>query len=284
MDKKKKKRSRKIIHEEIDKIEMFSSQEEWVDFLTTKGNNHRHYYHYTTINTLKAILASGHWKLKRADLSNDSNECPVYNTSFTTSSLSSMGMWGMYSKLSSTDDIGVRIDIPKKTFKGIFSKNATWYTRNSEGIFQPFAKATPQITDVAYWHFGKTKNSSLAIYKSYQLPGPALNFHFSKDQQLPPQFKNAIWRKEEEVRVFYDFSNFCNVHDSLYVKIKPEHFKNMKFRISPAISNYKNIPFLQSQDNEEDCLQFIVNEILEKKLDIEQFTLPTQYEKWQSNF
>ena len=212
-DIKKSKRSRDIIQEEVDKILMFSSEDEWINFLTNKGNNHHHYYHYTTLKTLKKILTSNSRKLKRADLSNDPNERPVFNTSFTTSSLSSMGMWGMYSKLLSQEDIGIRINIPKKTFKEIFSTNTILYNKDSQENFQEFAKATPQITDVAYWHFGKNKNSSLLIYRNYQIPGSALHFHFSKNNKLPPQFKTAIWRKEEVVRVFYDFSQIINPHD-----------------------------------------------------------------------
>ena len=110
-------RERERIQQEVDKILAFSSQKEWSNFLKTKGIAHKHYYHYTTLGALNAILKSSHWRMSRVDLSNDPLENPVHSTSFTTSCLSSMGMWNMYSKLSSTDDIGVRIGIPQQTFK-----------------------------------------------------------------------------------------------------------------------------------------------------------------------
>lgn len=273
-------RERERIQKEIDEIIAFTSEKAWTDFLQKKGNAHNYYYHYTTLGTLKAILENETWKFKQANCSNDPLEQPIHSTSFTTSVLSSMGMWEMYSGLSSKDDIGVRICIPRATFKEIFSGDVTWYSKDSEGNYREFCKYAPTITDMAYWHFGKDKNSSLAIYRNYQLAGAALHFWFQQEDKLPPCFKSAIWRKEEEVRVFGDFSHQTDIPEDLYLKIKPEQLKNMYFRLSPAIKNYKSFGLLPQMETLKDILYFIVKEILGGKLDIGQFTLPTEYEQW----
>ena len=274
-------RERERIQQEVDKIVAFSSQKEWSDFLKTKGIAHKHYYHYTTLGALNAILKSSHWQMSRVDLSNDPLENPIHSTSFTTSSLSSMGMWNMYSKLSTTDDIGVRIGIPRQTFKEIFSGNKIWYRRDSEMIFHEFCTAEPEIFDMAYWHFGKSNETSLAIYRNYQLAGRALKFWFKKGDKLPPYFKSAIWRKEEEVRVCCDFTKQKDVPEKLYLKIKPEYFKQMDIRLSPAITDSNTLKTVLKNEIFQDQLYSIVTKILAGKLEITKIQLPGEYEQWQ---
>ena len=275
-------RERERIQQEVDKILAFSSQKEWSNFLKTKGIAHKHYYHYTTLGTLNAILKSSHWQMSRVDLSNDPLENPVHSTSFTTSCLSSMGMWNMYSKLSSADDIGVRIGIPQQTFKEIFSGNKTWYSRDCEGIFHEFCTTEPEIFDMAYWHFGKSNETSVAIYRNYQLPGRALNFWFKEGDKLPSCFKSAIWRKEEEVRVCCDFTKQKNVPEKLYLKIRPEHFKQMDIRLSPAVTDSQVLKAVCKNEKFQDQLYSFVTKILGGKLEITQIQLPGEYEQWQN--
>ena len=280
-----KKRARDHIQEEVDRIRAFSSAEDWADFLGKKGRGHHVYYHYTTLGTLKAMLESSSWKFKRADLSNDPLESPVHSTSFTSSSLSSMGMWEMYSRLSkgcSLADLGVRIGIEKATFNKIFAGNAVWYKMDVQGVFHEFRKATPDVSDMAYWHFGKTQESSLAIYRNYQLAGGALHFHFKDGEKLPPCFKTGIWRKEEEVRVYHDFSSLTDVPEDLYLKIKPEHFGKMSFRLSPAVGDPCVLQKLFQSEVSLETLLFFVSRILAGKLSVSQFHLPNEYEQWRS--
>ena len=274
-------RHRDLIQKEVDKILAFSSETDWMKFLEAKGRGHRMYYHYTTLKTLKAILETSSWKLKRADFSNDPLECPVHNISFTSGLLSSMEMWEMYSCLSSAEDIGVRIGIPDSVFKDIFGKDAVWYSRDSEGMFHEFSKKVPKITDMAYWHFGKDDGSSLAIYRNYRFPGKSLHFHFPKGKQLPPYFKTAIWRNEEEVRVFCDFSEEKNIPDSLYIKIKPEHFNSMTFRLSPSVTDHIKLKNLFQTNTVQEEFWFFLSRILCGKLSIQQFKMPNEYEQYQ---
>lgn len=191
-------------------------------------------------------------------------------------------MWNMYSKLSSADDIGVRIGIPQQTFKEIFSGNKIWYIRDSEKIFHEFCTAEPEIFDMAYWHFGKSNETSLAIYRNYQLAGRALNFWFKEGDKLPSYFKNAIWRKEEEVRVCGDFTKQENVPEKLYLKIKPEYFKQMDIRLSPAITDSNALKAVLKNEYLQDQLCSVVAKILAGKLDFAQIQLPYKYEQWQN--
>lgn len=276
-------RERERIQREIDKILAFTTEKQWAEFLKKKGNAHKHYYHYTTLRTLAAILESSHWKMSRVDLSNDPLENPVHSASFTTSCLSSMGMWNMYSQLSSKDDIGVRIGIPRETFKEIFSGNIVWYSRDSEGIFHEFCTAEPEIFDMAYWHFGQSNETSLAIYRNYQLAGRALHFWFKKEVPLPSCFKTAIWRKEEEVRVCCDFTNLKDVPEKLYLKIRPEHFKQMDIRLSPAVTNARTLKAVLQKEQFQNQLYSVLAKILAGTLNISQFQLPGEFEKWHSN-
>ncbi len=281
-------RERDRIQREVNKLLAFSTAEDWGDFLRKKGEGHKFYYHYTTLKTLKAIFTSSAWKLKRADLSNDPLENPVHNTSFVSRSLSSMGMWEMYSKLSADDDIGVRIGIPQKEFREIFAADSVFYAMDPNGNLQPFGSNTPVICDMAYWHFGKDTGSSLAFYRNYEFPGNALSFHFENEDQmqqigkkLPPFFKTAVWRKEDEVRVYADFSNERNVPDELFVKIKPEHFKKMSFRLSPAVKNSKKMAEILKKQEMAEVLFFLMFKLLCNELKVSQFQIPNQYEAWQ---
>ena len=226
------KRARDRIQEEVDQILKFKCEKDWGDFLRKKGEAHTFYYHYTTLKTLKAI--------------------------FTISA-----------KLSADDDIGVRIGIPKEVFREIFAEDSVFYTMDPNGNLQPFGSNTPEICDMAYWHFGKDTGSSLAFYRNYEFPGNALNFHFENEDQmqqigkkLPPFFKTAIWRKEDEVRVYADFSNGRNVPDELFVKIKPEHFKEMSFRLSPAVKNSKKMAEILKKQEMTEVLFFLMFKLL----------------------
>ena len=282
------KRARDRIQEEVDKLLAFSTVEDWGDFLRKKGEGHRFYYHYTTLKTLKAIFISSAWKLKRADLSNDPLENPVHNTSFVDGALSSMGMWEMYSKLSANDDIGVRIGIPKKVFREIFAADSVFYTMDPNGNLQPFGRNTPVICDMAYWHFGKDTGSSLVFYRNYKIPFNAFHLPAETEEQmqllgekLPPFFKTAIWRNEKEVRVYADFSNERNVPDELFVKVKPEHFKEMSFRLSPAVKDSKKMAEILKKQEMTEVLFFLMFKLFCNELDVSQFQMPNQYEAWQ---
>ena len=283
-------RTREKIQKEIDNILAFSSIGEWGDFLKKKGEGHKYYYHYTTLKTLKAILTSSAWKLKRADLSNDPLENPVHSTSFVSSSLSSMGMWEMYSKLSTDDDIGVRIGIPAKEFKEIFASDSVFYAMDQNGNLQPIGKNTPIISDMAYWHFGREKGHSLAFYRNYEISDNALHFHFNEDEmlqkgnKLPPFFKTSIWRKEDEVRVFADFSNEKNVPDELFVKIKPEHFQQMTFRLSPSVTDSKKMSKILKSEGMAEPLFFLILKLFNNELKMEQFQMPNEHEQWQDHW
>ena len=84
------------IQKEVRRLLSFENLEQWEETLWKNGGSHKMYYHYTTLEALSKMLSSASWKMTKADKINDNYEAPVYVISFTTSSLSSTGMWKQY--------------------------------------------------------------------------------------------------------------------------------------------------------------------------------------------
>ena len=238
----------------------FRDLEEWQDYLEESGASHTHYYHYTTMGALQSILKQGRWKLKFAPASNDNTEAKVHAASFTTSFLSSMGMWSQYSHwppehgLDGTTGIGVRIGIPAAVFKQIFGK-ATQLLADSgkkPGQSVPFGKPCDiHVTDVAYWYFGANPDatSDMLYYRSFEFPFNALGIYdddtaekrFSKvawrrpdpEKPLPPCFKRSIWRSEREVRAYCTLPP--NAPAEVFVPITRKQFGEMTIYLAPHI-------------------------------------------------
>ncbi len=273
-------RTRDKIQKEVDKILDFKTCDDWKEFLKNKGERHKIYYHYTTLTALWNILKSSSWMLRIANCSNDPSELSVHNSSFTTSSISSMGMWHMYSKLYSDKEIGVRIGIPAATFKKIFTPTVTLYQKDLSETMKEYCKTPLEIFDMAYWHFGKENKTDIAIYQNYELVGPRLKFHFSKGQKLPPYFKSAIWRSEKEVRVCCDLSQNGDNTD-VFVKIEPELFKTMSFRLSPGNEKHENIQQFFKANSSLEAVRYLDAKISSNELTYEQFQMPNEYEQWQ---
>lgn len=86
------------IQKEVRTLLSFEKLEQWEETLQENGGRHQMYYHYTTLEALGKILDSGFWKMTKANTINDRYEAPVHAVSFTTSSLSSTGMWKQYAR------------------------------------------------------------------------------------------------------------------------------------------------------------------------------------------
>ena len=298
------------IQKEIRTLLSFRGIEEWENYLHDKGMAHNKFYHYTSLKTLKQILVSSRWRLRRADTSNDSKERPVHNASFTVGQLSSMGMWKQYS--GAPDDIGVRIGIPKKTFFEIFTAGKV-DKKNADDSYDSIpVVSNVTITDVAYWYFGTSGDGDkdVVFYKGYTLPFNAFGTYApgtlektarnsrgiwerpDPTRKLPPCFKDAIWRSEEETRVVYYFHDLdgvsahgntpCDIPDDVYVKIKPEHFRNMDFRLAPGIAPDK-VAFGVSKNSglTELLVRFGLEVLIGDKIRAEQFHLASEQENYQ---
>ena len=80
---------------------------------------------------------------------------------------------------------------------------------------------------------------------------------------------------------YADFSNERNVPDELFVKIKPEHFKEMSFRLSPAVKNSKKMAEILKKQEMAEVLFSLMFKLLCNELKVSQFQIPNQYEAWQ---
>ena len=280
------------IQKEVRELLSLTSIQEWEKELAVRGSRHTKYYHYTTLGVLKEIMASGHWRLNRLDAGNDPFEEKVHGTSFTTSSLSSMGMWYWYSKMREKNDIGVRIGIPKKTFRKIFPDKALLY-RKDGNAFEPLDKADAgqavlKTTDVAYWHFGKEEDGSndMLFYKTYAFTFKALglydglrkktsaSFKRPKENELPPSFKRAVWRTEAETRVYCDFGDeHDKVPRDVYVEIPQDAFGKMDFWLDPRFSFDSCMNRFDNAGKAMELLMFFGNKLLrEKCIKMKQFS------------
>lgn len=257
---------RERIQKEVDRILDLASEDAWESFLWKKGCAHETYYHYTTLHALAAMVESSRWLLRRADTSNDPLENPIHNVSFTTSSLSSMGMWKAYAGMGETGKFGVRIELTAELVKEIFFEQ-NWERKDVQGNFTklpPSAYSTEgaRLYDIAYWYFGNNKDTDMVFYKGYRLIGKALHYHHKKDELFPPFFKGAAWRSEAEVRLCWRLNT---KERDVYVPITEKQFTKMKFRLAPDLKN---------------CfLSLFQNDILTPK----QFIPPSEQEVWQDN-
>ena len=210
-------RARDRIQKQIDKLLSFDSIEQWGEYLNKKALNRKVFYHYTTLEALKNIVATQEWRIGRLDFSNDPCELPFYCLSLSRG-LNCMGMWGNYSRPSGN---GVRIKIPAAV------------------IQKYFLKAEAKIYDVAYFHPG-TENSCSLEYESVTLHGKSipstlyctLNVKKNcKDKIWPCFIKSEMWSYENETRVVYPCVDKKEKY--LFIKLDKSIFRQLTFELAP---------------------------------------------------
>ena len=155
---------------------------------------------------------------------------------------------------SSIGKIGVRIGIPSKVFKNLFTtcdiyRGPEVDPRKAIGLSIPAV-----ITDVAYWHFGSNPQgfNDMLFYRNYEFPLYSLGLYDETTlerrtqkavwkrpdpRDLKPCFKQAIWRGENECRVYGDLRNLeMRTPKAVFISIKKEAFRGMEFILPPGFA------------------------------------------------
>lgn len=294
------------IQTKLRKLLSFENIKEWETELKRRGAAHKCFYHYTKLGNLKCILQNSSWKMTKADCSNDPSEYPVHNASFTYSSLSSMGMWSQYTHWGlgvkkKTDEIGVRICIPKDVLKKIF-KADNLYLETGSGPDRPLKSPKKfGLSDVAYWYFGGKEDGAndMLFYRDFTLPFKALGSYDRKtlekrrrravwtrpdpDSPISPCIKRAIWRRECECRAYCDYTNQPDIPEAVFVKIAPELFHEMKFILEPGLRYEPEIGRCTGTDGSYDLKAFFEQELKEGKISLGQFIALPRTEYWEKN-
>lgn len=155
---------------------------------------------------------------------------------------------------SSIGKIGVRVGIPRKEFEEIFKK-CDIYKRPELDPRQAIGLSIPAvITDVAYWHFGSNPQgfNDMLFYRNYEFSFRCLGLYdeTTLEKRTPkavwqrpdpkdpnPCFKQAIWRGENECRVYCDLRKIAKrTPKAVFASIKKEAFRGMEFILPPGFA------------------------------------------------
>ena len=305
------------IQQEVRYLLSFPCLCKWEKELHERGKRHKNYYHYTTLKAVKDILHSSSWMLKKATSSNDPTECPVHSSSFTYSSLSSMGMWSQYSEWGKkkhaeepkkcTCEIGVRIAIPKDVFTKVFSGTVLYQkidndSESEKPSYRLIENLSPiEITDVAYWYFGKDGKgqSDLLFYKDYCFPFNALGLYDSKtyerrdrkvfyerpnpEKPILPCFKRSIWRSEKECRVYVDLRTRPDVPDEIFVGLSQDDISKIRFILEPGLDYDETKGECSGSLGTWNLKGFFDRELEEGKITLGQFLALSKTDYWEND-
>ena len=183
-----------------------------VDFLEEKGKGHRFYHHYSTWDSLKAIVENRSFLLTKGNsLSiNDQHEATkkgswdvwekTYIGSFSFGESEIMSMWGLYG-LPWED--AVRISIPRKYMLEWINglENVSIWENNNTGDSISGAKIS--LTDVVYVS-GKKSDSNYRLThagRSFPIKNQGKFLRFDEDKSMTGYVKNYAWQYENEVRI-----------------------------------------------------------------------------------
>lgn len=237
--------------------------DELIDYLETKGSNHKMYYHYTNLDSAINILRSGYWHLSLGDVMNDKHELTkgteekwkrTYISSFAYGSGENMAMWGLYGI---PWEGAVRIGIPGRHMKNWINSIEKVYkvSPKSTGFnYTKEIKVSPILTDVAYVS-GKSdeKNYKIANGRDIvKLPVGMSYNSINNDTKITGFIKNAAWSYENEVRIKVSLNRPIEIK-RVAVKISEEVLNSLELTTGPWSKN--NFQEIISQELEKkNCL------------------------------
>ena len=214
-------------------------------YLKEQAKKSKRLYHYTTYESLLAILFSNTFRLSRMDLLNDKAEKKLgindermqnYSISFTQEK-EYVSMWAMYGKPSG---IKIRLDFDRsllvndKTqlyFDGE-RKNRIYY---SKPLFEIKSTADRTVlSDVVYF------DKENGILKHNTKPFPNLSFDSSQTSQLTGLIKYDAWEFEKETRinVKLDKEQIEDYPEYIFIGFDNELVSSFKITFNPWMSNF----------------------------------------------
>lgn len=215
-------------------------------YLKEQAKKNKRLYHYTTYESLLAILYSNTFRLSRMDLLNDKAEKKLgnfdertqnYSISFTQEK-EYVSMWAMYGKPSG---IKIRLDFDRTL---LFNDKAQLYIDGerknkiyfSKPLFETKGSADQTVlSDVVY--FDKKENQ----LKHNTNPFPNLIFDSSQTSQLTGLIKYDAWEFEKEtrfnVRLDGKYKQLDDYPEYIFLGFEKELISSFIITFNPWMSN-----------------------------------------------
>lgn len=242
--------------------------DELIEYLKTKGSNHKMYYHYTNLDCAINILRSGYLHFSLGDVMNDKQELTkgteekwkrTYISSFAYGSGENMAMWGLYGI---PWEGAVRIGIPGRQMKNWINSIEKVYkvSPKSTGFnYTKEIKVSPILTDVAYVS-GKSdeKNYKIANGRDIiKLPVGMSYKSINNDTKITGYIKNAAWSYENEVRIKVSLTKPIE-NEKIAIKIPEEVLDNFELTAGPwAKHNFQEV--VRQELERKNCLKHFKN-------------------------
>lgn len=214
------------------------TEEVLLDYLGEQANRATRFYHYTTYDTLLAILHGKSFRLSKTYLLNDKKErefsgdtdCFVMSMSTDKEYVS---MWSMYGRPSG---IKIRIDFDPKLFKVCFKKERIYedpelrirYFPTTKPLFDDNIEYC-SLKDVVY--LDKTRTE----YRHRGDPFSGITASESGIKKLGGFIKYDAWEFEREIRAKVLVWDKPDV-DYVYVSLTDELIKSIRVTFNPWIS------------------------------------------------
>ncbi len=224
----------------------FNEVENMIEYLQTKGSNHKMYYHYTNLDNAINIIKSGYWHLSLGDAMNDKHELTkgtvekwrkTYISSFAYGNGENMAMWGLYG-LPWED--AVRIGIPGILMKEWISnvENFFFINKKTDNSFEYERGSVikPLLTDVAYVT-GKNDDINYRIVRdrdAIRLTNERTFSRINNLDKITGYIKNAAWSYENEVRIKVELEE-AMVNSKIAIKISEDVLNNLELTAGPWI-------------------------------------------------
>lgn len=217
-----------------------------VNFAQISALSHRNFYHYTTIETLEAILSNKTLRLTNANFMNDQQELRkgnaqywdrTYLSCFCYGDSESVAMWTMYSI---PWQQGVRISFPRNKFINYLKKiekikliNSSKYLHRDE--FEVV------LTDVIYTEYSERHKSEIIKIDEFPNINSSIVFgddNISRQSQITGFIKNKAWEYENETRIKIQ-TNKEYTDKTIEVELDEDLLSSMKVTFSPWSRDYQ---------------------------------------------
>lgn len=225
------------------KLKEITDIENTIQFLESKGVNHKNYYHYTTWDSVEKIINGKSFLLTRGNSMriNDQHEAimkgaytewnKTYIASFSFGSSENMAMWGLYG-LPWED--AVRIAIPKEQmilWLNSLKNIKIWEKGISKEEVTTF---DAKLNDVLYVNGKKGDNFFNLSHRDdhFTVRNQDKFYRFDEDPRMTGYVKNYAWSYEKEVRLKiklpYDYYS-----EKIQVDIPEETINSMTITTGP---------------------------------------------------
>lgn len=227
-------------------------------YLREQAQKNKRLYHYTTYESLLAILSSNTFRLSRMDLLNDKAEKKLgsndermsnYSISFTQKK-EYVSMWAMYGKPSG---LKIRLDFDKAL---LFNEHTKLYYDGERKNRISFPKPLFEIKDLA----DRTILSDVVYYdkenevlKHNTRGFPNLVFNNSQTDKLTGLIKYDAWEFEKEtrfnVRLDGKFRQFDDFPEYIFIGFEKELVSTFRITFNPWMSNLVKEELKKSLDS-----------------------------------